>query len=289
MSMDMGLLAGDPLSLLRQREVAVAAGYRVAFSRVVDMDWEPTEQCRAVPCWLHGVDSDEAVRLAALVSDGELPSRGDYAFDSWVMRLKGLNQPSGSKLRRLIIIAASTGGPSLIANMLANLPLLPDISLIVVQHQSAAAEENMIEQFGRRSDWPTVEVNRAMRLSAGHCYVTSAKLKVDFNSSLSFVPAPTQWTGDFSPSIDHVVGSVATKFRGECLVVYLTGMTGEGPSGARLARRAGATIWTQIDAVADGMINDIKNVIEIDREVHADMLADELINWANGRRPTCHL
>ena len=276
-----GLLANDLLALSNQRAIAKAAGFNVAFSAQIDESWQPNDSQKDVECWLHGAGSDEAESLAVLVSDGDLPSFEMRGFKNWVDRLKQLDQHGCLSLSKLVIIAASTGGPQVIRELLTNLPVIEDTAVLIVQHQSVGAESSMIEQFSKSGPWPVVAVKSVSQMKGGSAYVLTAEDKVSFGRNLTLARSNTPWSGQFAPSIDHVVGSVTTRFRGECLVIYLSGLSGEGPSGARLARGAGATIWVQdpSSAVADGMINDVKNVIHVDAQLHPSAIAEAVLNW----------
>ena len=286
-----GLLANDLLALSNQRAIAKAAGFSVVFSAHVEDDWTPNSNHHDVPCWLHGRGNEAAASLAVLVSDGELPSLNTRGFERWVSRLKQLDQHGCQSLTKLIILAASTGGPQVICQLLSELPVIKDTALLVVQHQSVGAERSMIEQFSKQGRWPVVAVQSVSRLVGGYVYVLSAEDKVTFGHNLTLARSSTPWSGKFSPSIDHVVGTVTKRFRGQSLVIYLSGLSGEGPSGARLAQGAGATIWVQepASAVADGMINDVKEVIGVEAQFHPNDIADAVINWTVERRPQCRL
>lgn len=276
-----GLLANDLVALSSQRAIAKAAGFKIAFSAHIDEAWKPNDSQKNIDCWLHGAGGNEAESLAVLVSDGELPSFEARGFNNWVDRLKQLDQHGSLSLSHLIIVAASTGGPQVISELLTNLPLIEDTAVLIVQHQSIGAESSMIEQFSKSGQWPVVVVKSVSQLKGGNAYVLTAEDKVSFSRNLTLTRLNTPWSGQFSPSIDHVVGSVTTRFRGECLVIYLSGLSGEGPSGARLARGAGATIWVQdpSSAVADGMINDVKDVIQVDAQLHPSTIAEAVLNW----------
>ncbi|RMA82232.1 chemotaxis protein CheB [Umboniibacter marinipuniceus] len=286
-----GLLANDLLALSNQRAIAKASGFKVAFSAHIDDDWTPNDNHKEVACWLHGRANEDATSLAVLVSDGQLPSLNTRGFDNWVSRLKQLDQHGCQSLTKLIILAASTGGPQVIGQLLAQLPVIEDAALLVVQHQSVGAERSMIDQFSKQGRWPVVAVQSVSQLAGGYVYVLSAEDKVTFGSNLTLARSSTPWSGKFAPSIDHVVGSVTKRFRGQSLVIYLSGLSGEGPSGARLAQGAGATIWVQdpASAVADGMINDVKAVINVEAQIHPNDIADAVINWTVERRPQCRL
>ena len=286
-----GLLANDSLALSRQSTIAKAAGFNVAFSAHIDEVWKPNDSQKNIDCWLHGSGSDEAESLAVVVSDGELPSFEGRGFNNWVDRLKQLDQHGCRSLSHLVIVAASTGGPQVISELLSNLPLIEDTAVLIVQHQSIGAESSMIEQFSKSGKWPVVVVKSVSQLKGGSAYALTAEDKVSFSRNLTLARLNTPWSGQFAPSIDHVIGSVTTRFRGQCLVIYLSGLSGEGPSGARLARAAGATIWVQdpSTAIADGMINDVKNVIPVDAQLHPSAIAEAVLNWTKERRPQCRL
>ena len=191
--------------------------------------------------------------------------------------------PVGPAPRLVFAIAASTGGPPALQQLLCELsPKLP-VAIVVAQHMPARFTRAFAERLDRVTGFRVVEASDNQPLSAGAVYIApgSANVEVQYGSRgldrpVVRVVSPQRVGGGapgITPSADHLFTSVAREFGAEACVIVLTGMGSDGREGARLAHRAGATVIAEdpATAVMPGMPH---SVIETGLVHHVHKLED---------------
>ena len=155
---------------------------------------------------------------------------------------------NGSKRYRLIAIAASTGGPVALPQVLDKLPATIPVPLLIVQHMPA----NFTPAFASRLDQQcAITVKHAEDgdpLQPGTALLAPGgkQMTVEKRGHQNIVRIQD---GDpslnYRPSADIMFSSAAELYSGAVLSVILTGMGADGREGARLLKQGGATVWAQ--------------------------------------------
>jgi chemotaxis response regulator CheB len=260
-------------------EIVTAAGENDLISRLDDIDF----------VWAHGIEVSLPGFDNVLVSDGDLPLATTPEGKAWARRLRSALLTSGIEATFVVCIASSTGGVGIVKRLLSELPVQQDTAIVVVQHQDLKAQSVMIEQFARGSQWNVRSSDDAIGIVGGSCTVITGEMTINFGAQGKIVKSDRRWSGRFSPSIDHVAGSLAQRWGEDTLVVYLSGLEGEGPSSARIAERAGASVMVQsIDSTTTpGMAQSVLNVNKELCEVNPIFMAGEINRWLLNRRKSC--
>jgi len=287
--MRIGLISGSQDELLKQKLIAESLGCDlVAVGTESDL-LKRRETLDIV--WAHGVELTTSDLEHVLVSDGELPKVQSSEGAAWLRRLKTALLVSGVEASYVVCIASSTGGVSVVKRLLSELQLQDDTAIVVVQHQDINAQASMTQQFARGSEWHVCSIESAVGVVGGACIIVTGDQVINFGAQGKILVSNQSWRGGFSPSIDHVVGSIAHRWGRDALIVYLSGLEGEGPSSARIAQRAGASIWTQsFDSMsATGMAERVTEATGPLKEVAPDALATDVAQWLKIRRKQCLL
>ncbi len=149
---------------------------------------------------------------------------------------------------RVVVMAASTGGPAALARILAELPATFGAPVLVVQHIAAGFTAGLAE-------WLNAQCALTVRLAAdgepsraGTVYIApdnhqlgilpDGRLRVETGSAES----------RFRPSADHLFESAAHAFGTGVVALILTGMGNDGTRGLREVRRAGGHVLAQDEA-----------------------------------------
>jgi len=149
---------------------------------------------------------------------------------------------SGNKL---LVIGASTGGPSALATILAELPADFPVPIIIVQHVDA----QFVQGF---SDWLNKQISLSVKLAkdgdsldAGSVYIagTSQHLVIDTAGLLQYQSEPSHYV--HKPSVNVLFDSVVENWKGEAVGVLLTGMGKDGAVGLLAMRDHGFYTLTQ--------------------------------------------
>ncbi len=163
------------------------------------------------------------------------------ALDS---RPSSLRRPAPPGLK-LVAIAASTGGPAALAELMPALSLGTQATLVIVQHMARGYTRALAAQLAERARFPVREAEAGAELSAGTAWVAAGDqhLLVDQRTRLSL--NETAPVNGVRPAADVTLGSVAQHFGARTMGVILTGMGKDGARGLAQIKAAGGVTVAQ--------------------------------------------
>lgn len=142
--------------------------------------------------------------------------------------------PLSSHSVNMIVLAASTGGPTAIETLLTGIgdPLCPPI--LVVQHMPAAFTHSLAESLGLKCRLTVKEAEEGERPLPGHVYIAPGgkHMVIKQNRCIGLTQQP--FVNGVRPSADVLLSSVAEVHRGETIVaIILTGMGKDAANGVQ--------------------------------------------------------
>ncbi|MEJ7643190.1 MAG: chemotaxis-specific protein-glutamate methyltransferase CheB [Chryseolinea sp.] len=158
----------------------------------------------------------------------------------------------------IIVIGASTGGPSAVEFLVSNLPVNLVVPVVIAQHMP----DRFIESFALRlADTIGVQMSVARdgeHLLNNHIYLSPgvANIRLDRSGSGPVVKYIVDQYKEFNhPSIDCLFESVASIYGRRSIGVVLTGMGKDGTMGLNKIRLAGGLTLAQdeISSIVYGM------------------------------------
>ncbi len=155
-----------------------------------------------------------------------------------------LRKPAPAGLK-LVVIAASTGGPAALADVLPSITLGAQATLVVVQHMAQGYTRALAAQLAERTRFPVREATTGAELSAGTAWVAAGDrhLLIDPSTRLSIGDgAPVNGV---RPAADVTLGSAAQHFGARAMGVVLTGMGNDGARGLAQIKAAGGVTVAQ--------------------------------------------
>jgi two-component system chemotaxis response regulator CheB len=172
--------------------------------------------------------------------------------------------PPSTRTRRtvpkyVVAIAASTGGPSALMEVVSNLPKNAPLALLIAQHMPENFTRTFAERLDRRSSFAVAEVDGSAPIGTGTAFVCPGRwcmelepMGVDGFRVRVVEPHPED---RYVPSADRLFSSVARVARERAVGIVLTGMGDDGARGAREIIDAGGTVIaeSQRTAVVYGM------------------------------------
>lgn len=145
-------------------------------------------------------------------------------------------------------MAASTGGPQALAQILPALP--PDFAcpVLVAQHISDGFAQGMAQWLASLCPLPVRLACDGEALRPGHIYIAPSEhhLAVTAQHQLQWRPRLPQDL--YRPSCDVLLSSVAAVFRAQAVGIVLSGMGHDGASGLAAIRAAGGCTLAQDEA-----------------------------------------
>jgi len=145
----------------------------------------------------------------------------------------------------VIVVAASTGGPATVMQILPKLPKDFPAAILLVQHMPATFTSQYGQQLAERATMRVKEAQHNDALEPGTIYVCpgSHHLRVTSNGRIALDDGPR--ISGYRPCADVTMQTVATFAGPMGLGVVLTGMGGDAAQGARAIKAAGGFVIAQ--------------------------------------------
>ncbi len=158
----------------------------------------------------------------------------------------------------VVAIAASTGGPQALTQILVDLPESLAAAVLVVQHMPPKFTTNFSERLNKLCRIRVMEPQETQPLAVGTAYISPGASCLELGRTKSSLVArvlPPTGNERIVPSADRLFESVAKHAGKNALGIVLTGMGKDGSQGAIALANAGAVVIAEDErtAVVPGM------------------------------------
>ena len=187
----------------------------------------------------------------------------------------------GRKIR-LIAIGASTGGPQVLAGILAKLPRDLAAPVLIVQHIASGFTPGLVEWLSQTTPLrlKVAEPGETVRSGAVYFAPPDAQMGISTDGRIRLAQEPAE--DGFCPSASYLFQSVAQSYGGAAVGVLLTGMGRDGATGLLQLRAAGGTTMAQDEetSVIFGMPAEAIRLGAVDHVLSPDRMAEMIRNLA---------
>jgi two-component system chemotaxis response regulator CheB len=160
--------------------------------------------------------------------------------------------------KRIVALAASTGGPAALTRILTTIPPDIDAGLIVVQHMPPRFTTTFAERLDRQCGLKVKEMSGVDQIFRGRVYVAPGDMCAEIQQNdegLCVVTTTPRPNDRYIPSADRLFQSLAAVAGRDAIAVVLTGMGDDGARGAAEVAALGGLVVAedQTTAVISGM------------------------------------
>jgi two-component system, chemotaxis family, protein-glutamate methylesterase/glutaminase len=180
---------------------------------------------------------------------------------------------------RIVAIAASTGGPAALCQVLSELPGDFPAPILVVQHIAQGFVSGFASWLNTNVAMRVKVAEQAEPLAARTIYVAPDDRHLGVGDGPAILLSSAAPIGGFRPSATFLFRSVAKAFGSSALAVVLTGMGEDGLDGLRAMRQAGGLILAQDEesSVVFGMPGAVVGAALADSAVPLTAIASRLM------------
>lgn len=148
-------------------------------------------------------------------------------------------------ITKVVLIGSSTGGPGLIEQICASLPIDYPYPVCIVQHMPEQFTAPFTERLNRASRLEVHESKHNMEVLPGHIYIAKGGVDMNFSKRASgkiVIRENSMPNGNFfQPSVDEMMKSALTVFDAKNLIaVILTGIGDDGADAMVKLKASGA-------------------------------------------------
>jgi len=223
--------------------------------------------------------ADDILRRIKIISRIK-PIRRHRRFQSEVRRQRQASvQFPEEAATRIVALAASTGGPAALAQVLGRLPSDFPWPILVVQHIAPGFLDGFVRWLDGQMGLGVRTGSPGERPVRGSVYFPSEGCHLGVDGGGRLVLDPSAPVEGHRPSATYLFRSIAKAYGPRAVGIILTGMGQDGAMGLLEIKEAGGVTLAQDESTSliYGMPRAAREAGAVDREVRLERIADEIL------------
>ncbi|WP_459194972.1 chemotaxis-specific protein-glutamate methyltransferase CheB [Halosimplex sp. J119] len=153
-----------------------------------------------------------------------------------------------------VVVGSSTGGPTVVEQVLSDLPLDANLRVLVVQHMPSGFTGRFAERLDARSEYDVREASDGAKIGGGEALIAAGDYHMEVTSyrrgrlRVGLTQDPP--VNNVRPAVDVTMETAAETITDPLAGVILTGMGEDGAAGARAIHDAGGYVLAQDEATS---------------------------------------
>ncbi|WP_135362728.1 chemotaxis-specific protein-glutamate methyltransferase CheB [Halosimplex halophilum] len=153
-----------------------------------------------------------------------------------------------------VVVGSSTGGPTVVEQVLSDLPLAADLRVLVVQHMPSGFTGRFAERLDARSEYDVREAEDGARIGGGEALIAAGDYHMEVTGyrrgrlRIGLTQDPP--VNNVRPAVDVTMETAAERVTDPLAGVILTGMGEDGAAGIRAIHEAGGYTVAQDEATS---------------------------------------
>ena len=190
---------------------------------------------------------DQLVEIVLSVAQADPQGSRSTSGASAGQRGPASKAATGSYVARpTLIVGSSTGGPTVVEQLMSNLPTAADLRVLIVQHMPDGFTGRFAQRLDDRSEYDVSEARDGQRIGGGEALVAAGGKHMEVSNythgrlRVSLTEEPP--VNSVRPAVDVTMETAASVIDDGVIGVILTGMGEDGADGIQALKSAGA--WT---------------------------------------------
>jgi two-component system chemotaxis response regulator CheB len=190
-------------------------------------------------------------------------------------------RPSTLRPKHIVVVGASTGGPTALVRLFRNIPKDVDASILVCQHMPPRFTKTFADRLNRLGGLTVREASTTHPLHRGEAWICPGGKCMEVGFDLQVVVKDVESTDRYVPSVDRLFTTAAKKLGDKCIGVILTGMGDDGAAGVEAVAKRGGRVLAESpeSAVIYGMPGAAERTGHVTSLLPLENLAETLAEW----------
>lgn len=272
-TLSIGIISQTLVQQHHLRNVVEECGHKASTAWLINHvlgDLDLLASSQAIDAWLIDIDTFSLERtdtialfenwlfdlkVPIIFGEGHTYNATEESFKSWLrqittklLSLTGelyLHQEQQRPADFVWVLAASTGGPEAVKQFLDALPAGLGVAFIYAQHIESQQNKTLAMSVTRDNHYRGCVAEHGDILCADTVTVAPAKKAMDLLPDGTIVIRDKPWRGQYKPSIDQIVATVADRFGVRGGTIFFSGMGSDGVIGARIMSSRTGRVWIQ--------------------------------------------